>query len=59
MTPHPGFTLNAVKNPEARLNALRQRRDHIENQIEELHDKLGIIDGEIIALRTPTPEAKK
>ena len=47
---HPGFTLNAIKSPEARMNALRQRRDHIENQIEELHDKLSIIDGEIIEL---------
>ena len=50
MTFHPGHTPNVVKNPLARMNALRQRRDHIENQIEELHDKLSIIDGEIIEL---------
>jgi len=49
MTHHLGFTINA-KTGEARLNALRQRRDHIENQIQELHDKLYVIDAEIVDL---------
>ena len=50
MTQHPGFTLNSIKDPAARLNALRQKRDHIQNQIEELYDKLEIIDGEIVEI---------
>jgi len=49
---HPGFTLNGIKRTGARLKALRERRKHIENQIEELQDKLYIIDGEIVALGT-------
>jgi chaperonin cofactor prefoldin len=49
---HPGFTLNSIKRTGARLKALRERRKHIENQIEELQDKLYIIDGEIVALGT-------
>jgi len=49
---HPGFALNSIKRTGARLKALRERRKHIENQIEELRDKLYIIDGEIVALGT-------
>jgi len=49
MTMHKGFTLNA-QTGAARLNALRQRRDHIENTIQQLHDQLYIIDAEIVEI---------
>jgi hypothetical protein len=42
----PGFTLNEHTD-EKRLGVLRERRDHIHNQLMELLDKLYIINYEI------------
>jgi len=45
--PAYGFTLNTQPNP-IRYKMLKERREHLETQIEQLQDAIYIIDCELV-----------
>lgn len=49
---HAGFTLNGTKDPVIRKIKLMERKGHLESQIDELKDKLYLIECEIALLNT-------
>jgi cell division protein FtsB len=51
----PGFTLNETKDPVRRMQKLHERRQHIEDTIEQLQDQHFIIEGEIAGLSRECP----
>jgi len=48
---NPGPSLNETKDPVKRMRKLNERREHLENIIEQIRDQLYLIESEIIECR--------